>query len=342
MKKVIWIKPIIFTAILLMVACSEEKTSSDIEYKVTHYPVVKTLEVTNLTDTTATLNGTVNAFGLSTTVIFEYDTTTSYGNSVTASQSPVTVDGNTNVSAEISGLTPCSKYHFRIKAENSLWTDFYGSEKIFNSDLTVTDVDSNTYHGIRIGSQVWMQENLKTTRYSNGDAIPNVTDDAAWSSLVTGAYCWNSNDAATYKDVYGALYNWYAVADIRNVCPTNWHVPSDAEWKTLNIYLGGVETPRYTNLDTSKVGGKLKETGTTHWVSPNIGATNETGFAALPGGYRDSLGFSHTIGYSGGWWSSTENMTYTGWGRYLVYNRSRADRSDYYKIYGFSVRCVRN
>ena len=119
MKKVIWINLIIFTAILLLVGCNKEKTSGEQEYEVTHWPVVKTLEATNIDSTTAKLNGTINSYGLSTTVIFEYGTTTSYGNTFTASESPVTRNGVTHVSADISDLTPCTTYHFRLKAENS-------------------------------------------------------------------------------------------------------------------------------------------------------------------------------------------------------------------------------
>jgi len=129
MKKILWIQPIIFAAILLLIACKKEESSGDIVYKVTHWPVVKTLGITNATDTIiATLNGTVNAYGLSTTVIFEYGTTTNYGSTVTASQSPVTGDSITNVSADITGLKPDSTYHFRVKAENHLWKNFYGED----------------------------------------------------------------------------------------------------------------------------------------------------------------------------------------------------------------------
>ena len=145
---------------------------------------------------------------------------------------------------------------------------------------TVTDIDGNVYHTVTIGTQTWMVENLKTTRYRNGEAIPNITDNASWAALITCAYC-DYNNIPSNSITYGKLYNWYAVNDSRNIAPMGWHVSTDAEWTTLTTFLGG----------TSIAGGKLKENGTIHWNSPNVGATNETGFSALPGGYRLNSGF---------------------------------------------------
>jgi len=142
---------------------------------------------------------------------------------------------------------------------------------------TVTDIDGNCYRTVTIGTQVWMAENLKVTHDCNGEAIPNVTDGATWAGLTAGAYCEYNNDVNNVA-TYGRLNNWYAVADSRNISPAGWHVASDAEWQTLSIFLGG----------DAIAGGKMKETGTTHWYSPNTGATNESGFSALPGGYRAS------------------------------------------------------
>ena len=165
MKKVFWIIPIIFTAILLLIACKKEPPSSDTENQYTHWPAVKTLEATNVDSTTAKLNGTVNAFGLSTTVTFEYGTTTSYGNTVTAFQSPVTGDSITHVSADISGLTPCIIYHFRVKAENSKWINFYGSDSTFISGRIPT-LTTTSISGL-----------LGTTAISGG----NITNDGVCS-----------------------------------------------------------------------------------------------------------------------------------------------------------------
>ena len=160
----------------------------------------------------------------------------------------------------------------------------------------MTDIDGNTYQTVKIGNQWWIAENLNVTHYQNGDAIPNVTDSAAWWGLTSGAYCNYNNDAANVA-VYGRLYNWYAVHDSRNIAPAGWHVPSDAEWQTLVDYLGGDPV----------AGGKMKEAGTTHWISPNTGATNESGFSGLPGGYRHTDGYYYDISYSASFWTFTES-----------------------------------
>ncbi len=165
------------------------------------------------------------------------------------------------------------------------------------STKTVTDIDGNVYEIVTIGNQVWMAENLKVTHYRNGEPLPNVTDNIEWRNLDTGAYCNYNNDVA-YVATYGRLYNWFAVNDSRNIAPAGWHVPSDAEWQTLDDYLGS---------DTNDAGCKLKETGTSHWRSPNEGATNESRFSALPGGARKSLfGTFDYIGIYAFFWTSTE------------------------------------
>ena len=177
-------------------------------------------------------------------------------------------------------------------------------------NLTVTDIDGNIYNSVTIGNQVWMAENLKTTKYQNGEAIPNVTDDTEWSNLVTGAYSDYNNDPSN-SDTYGRLYNWYAVDDSRNICPSGWHVPNYSEWTTLENYLGGYLV----------AGGKLKETGTTHWSSPNTGATNETGFTALPAGGRGSNpGDFIYLGERAVWWTSKDSVTY--WNPQIYYDGS--------------------
>jgi uncharacterized protein (TIGR02145 family) len=199
---------------------------------------------------------------------------------------------------------------------------------------SVTDVDGNVYHAVTIGTQTWTVENLKTTKYNDGTAIPLVTDSAAWSNLTTGAYCWYNNDATTNKATYGALYNWYAV-NTGKLAPAGWHVPTDAEWSTLSAYLGG------DNVS----GGALKEPGTTHWYSPNTGATNSSGFSALPGGYRGYRGYNGNFDYIGDvghWWSATENDASCAYYRYLFYDLNFLFRDNYFKSYGFSVRLLRD
>lgn len=201
------------------------------------------------------------------------------------------------------------------------------NQKSNEFDFTVSTTSTDE---VTIGTQVWMVKNLDVDHYRNGDVIPQVTDATEWANLTTGAWCYNDNDANN-GTTYGKLYNWYAVNDSRGLAPEGWHVPSDEEWTTLSTYLGG----------ESVAGGKLKEAGTTHWQSPNEGATNETGFSALPGGYRNLSGTFSSIGYYGYWWSSTESYTTYAWGRYLLYYGSNLYRDYYYKDYGFAVRCVK-
>jgi uncharacterized protein (TIGR02145 family) len=207
---------------------------------------------------------------------------------------------------------------------------------------TVTDYDGNVYQTVLIGDQCWMMENLKVTHYRNGDPIPHVTDGATWSELSTGAYCNYDNDPANVA-TYGRLYNWYAVDDSRNIAPEGWHVPSDDEWKQLEMYLGMSQAEADdVGWRGTDEGGKLKEAGTTHWYPPNEGATNESGFTALPGGYRSLKGNFFDMGYGAYFWSSTEDSSFYAWRRYLYYNYSQVSRYNYGKQFGFSVRCVRD
>ena len=206
---------------------------------------------------------------------------------------------------------------------------------------TVTDIDGNVYQTVTIGAQEWMAENLKVTHYCNGDSIPNVTDAPTWVGLTTGAYCEYNNDVNNVA-TYGRLYNWYAVADSRNIAPAGWHVASDAEWKQLEMTLG-MSQAQADSIDWrgTTEGGKLKEAGTTHWNTPNTGATNESSFSALPGGYRYIGNGSYDyVGYSAYFWSSTEYVSGTAWSRRLSYYYSDLSRNGYYKGFGFSVRCV--
>jgi uncharacterized protein (TIGR02145 family) len=207
------------------------------------------------------------------------------------------------------------------------------------------DGDNNYYPVVQINTQLWMAENLKTTKYNDGTAIPNITDNTAWAALTTGAY----SDFFNYPAIsttYGRLYNWYAADNNaatkvtsnggKNVCPTSWHVPTDTEWTTLTTYLGG----------ESVAGGKLKETGTTNWLSPNTGATNETGFTALPGGSRYIDGTYYDLTGYGDWWGSTEDTEYPdhtrAWRRGVSYDATYVGSNGRFKRNGFSVRCVRD
>ncbi|MCX6239249.1 MAG: fibrobacter succinogenes major paralogous domain-containing protein [Bacteroidia bacterium] len=196
---------------------------------------------------------------------------------------------------------------------------------------TVKDIDGNLYNTVTIGTQVWMAGNLKVTKYTDGAAIPLVTDNTTWSNLSTPGYCWYENDEATYKNIYGALYNWHVVSTGK-LCPIGWHVSTDAEWTTLTDLLGG----KYV------AGGKLKGTGKKYWNNPNTGATNSEGFTALPGGYRDYYIMFSNIGNYGNWWSSTQSNDDYAYFRCMDKDNSSLVRNYKPKKDGFSVRCIKD
>jgi uncharacterized protein (TIGR02145 family) len=201
---------------------------------------------------------------------------------------------------------------------------------------SVMDVDSTTYMTVKIGDQWWMAENLKVIHYRNGDLIPNVRDNSAWNNMIYGAYCYPNNNEKNGK-TYGNLYNWYAANDNRNIAPEGWHVPSDAEWQTLVNYLGG----------DAIAGGKMKtkgtiEAGTGLWYSPNVGATNMSGFSALPGCPRYGDGSYDWIGVATFFWSSTESSNPGAFYRILTYDMSSVRRRSQNKTCGLSVRCLKD
>jgi uncharacterized protein (TIGR02145 family) len=199
--------------------------------------------------------------------------------------------------------------------------------------VACSDGDGNNYPIVQIGSQIWMAENLKTTKYNNGDPIPSVIENTAWKSLSTGAFCYYNNDGIANKNTYGVIYNYYSISDVRKLCPTGWHVPTYNEWMSLVNFIGG----------ESVAGAKLKETGTTHWNNPNTGATNESGFTALPAGTRYDDGTFYGLSNFGYWWTATEEYVPKAWFIDLCYLTS-----DVYSISttpkqsGFSVRCVKD
>jgi uncharacterized protein (TIGR02145 family) len=195
--------------------------------------------------------------------------------------------------------------------------------------VSVTDFDGNVYKTVTIGTQAWMKENLKTIRYSNGDPIPNISDNTQWQSLSDGAFCYYENNVSSAQ-TYGLLYNWYAVSDSRNVCPEGWHVPTTTDWNKLVNFLGGEEV----------AADKLKEKGTAHWVSPNSGATDEYGFTALPGGFRVDT-FSPP-GYYAIWWSATPIDQDDAWIFTLIVNNNKTFIEKQYKMSGHAVRCVKD
>jgi uncharacterized protein (TIGR02145 family) len=193
-----------------------------------------------------------------------------------------------------------------------------------------TDADGNNYPVVQIGTQIWMAKNLKTTKYRNGDPVPLVTDNNQWGSLTTGAYCNFGNDISN-SEIYGHLYNLVAGYDSRMIAPIGWHIPSDEEWNKLTTFLGG----------DNVAGGKLKESGTIHWSSPNTGATNATGFSGLPGGYRTSDGVFNSINTYGGWWHSSNFDSYSKSCSMFAINESTEQHTDVSRL-GLSVRCIKD
>ncbi len=208
---------------------------------------------------------------------------------------------------------------------------------------TVTDIDGNLYKTIVIGGNTWMAENLRTTKFRDGTAIPLVTAEAEWAGLTGAAYCWPENNA-TNKSTYGGFYNGYAVFDSHGLCPTGWHIPSDGDWIDLELELGMPQGEAYLDAiraETQNVGGKLK--ATVNWDAPNLGANNSSDFTAYGTGYRRPSGefawFRQWTGYL-----TTTPATTQGncWMRYLGYDIQGIDRHERDRQYGYSVRCVKD
>lgn len=227
------------------------------------------------------------------------------------------------------GMTiPCasfmgSRYGFKL--------DYYNNPSDPKGLYWLMNWDSLTNSEVNIGNQIWMKKNLETDRYRNGDPIPQITDPEAWNLAATGAWCYYNNDPVLGA-VYGKLYNWHAINDPRGLAPTGWHVASQSEWETMFVQLGG---------DTV-AGGKLKETGTIHWTAPNTGATNVTGFTALPGGNRSYNGSFSKLELWGIWWTSTDGDEYSAKQIGMFNDDGSATVTADRKAKGFSVRCVKD
>ena len=221
-----------------------------------------------------------------------------------------------------------------------------GATNVHNSSQTygnMTDQDGNVYKTITIGTQTWMAENLRTSHFRNGNLIPIITSNTGWNSSTGAAACWFNNDSANYNCPYGKLYNWYAVSDIRNICPVGWHMPSDIEWYNLENYLDAtINNPSTLTGRGSTIGIKIKSVGTQYWQSPNLGTTNSSGSSLIAGGYRTS-GSSNLLTY-GYYWTSTQSTITTGQGMYrrLEYNTNQSYRADHSYSYGMSVRCMKD
>jgi uncharacterized protein (TIGR02145 family) len=207
----------------------------------------------------------------------------------------------------------------------------------------ITDYDANSYNSVQIGTQCWMKENMKATHYSDGSGLLDGTGVVNIEGNYSTKYWFVYNNNIANKATYGLLYTWAAAMNgsastianpsgVQGICPSGWHIPSAGEWTQLVTFLGG----------PTAAGGKLKETGTSHWVSPNSGATNSSGFTALPGGYRNYYGPYSGLAADGDWWTATESSLSSAWYRYLNYNVSNIYGDHISEDYAFSVRCLRD
>ena len=301
-------------------------------------PTLTTRPVTSITTTTAVSGGQqINDGGAT---IMEKGICWSTNTNPTISLSTKTTNGtdSTGFISSISGLTANSTYYVRAYATSSVGTA-YGQEVIFIAQAPAS------LPNVSIGSLIWSNTNLDVTTYRDGTPIPQVTDPTQWANLTSGAWCYYNNDAANGA-VYGKLYNWYAVAGIydavsltnaslrKQFAPTGWHVPSDNDWYSLTNFLLGEQV----------AGGKMKETGTTHWQFPNTAATNLSGFNGLPGGVRQFTGAFGYININGYWWSTqdTDPNGSLAWNRNLNYNSEIAFRNYVSKSEGHSVRLVKD
>lgn len=355
MKKTIYL----LASVILLLSCKKESSN----------PTTTTTTTTNTTDTTKNTNPnnvSISSFGCSNVLI---SGTLKKGQAASNVSATITYTGGngktyltkSHTSTGVIGLTANLIAGTLANGEGQLVYTISGAPTtagtaIFEIELggkscsinvkvddlpmlgkpgsNITDNEGNSYKTVIIGTQTWMAENLKTSKYNDGTAIPNITDNTQWSQLTTGAWAYYNNDA-TNNTKYGKLYNWYALSsttnDNKNVCPTGWHVPSYKEWEVLTDYLGG----------SSEAGGKMKEVGTTSW---NYGsATNTSLFTGLPGGVRSANGSFDSFGTNGYWWSSTLSgqdgtlgvfyiLAYTVDSRTYIQNRST----------GFSIRCIKN
>jgi len=318
-------------------------------------PAVTTTSISNIGASSAQGGGNVTSDGGA--------TVTARGVCWSTSSNPTTSDftssngtGIGSYTSNLTGLNPLTTYYVRAYATNNAGTE-YGSQVSFTTlwdNSPVTDYDGNTYGTRQIGNQIWMGENLQVTHYADGTSISLVTGTTAWSNLgSTGkGYCWYNNNESSYSNPYGALYTWAAATNgsssssnpsgLQGVCPSGWHLPSDDEWKEMEKYLGmsqiQVEGIDFRGTDE---GGKLKETQTEHWSSPNTGATNSTGFTGLPGGGRYENSFND-LGATGYHWTATSFDTNRAWYRGLGYSSALVHRFYYQKNDGFSVRCVKD
>jgi uncharacterized protein (TIGR02145 family) len=324
MRNVLFVSGFLITFVL-MSGCREKSPS---------LPILSTSPVTDVTIYSAVSGGKITSDGRSDIIecgvcwnIYEKPTVSDY--------KEVNKSGAMEFVCNIGDLNPNVTYYVRAYAYNSVGIA-YGDELTFGTLVDtaalgnrVTDLDGNVYNVVTIGTQVWMKENLKTTKYNNGTVIRNEKNYSQWKDLTTGVYCDFNNDLSNSK-VYGKLYNWFAVSS--QICPTGWHVPSNDEYLILFNFLGGENV----------AGAKMKEAGTAHWEEYND-ATNSSGFTALPGGHLDAYTVTlDTIGYMAILWTKTEFSEISSMIVGMSNGSAGIGNNPCLKIDGASVRCLKN
>jgi len=315
----------LFVFVLFFYSCDNTQTEEP--------PILTISNISNIAYNTVTCNGTFPSNGGSEIVVWGvcWSTSTNPTTKDSKIEYPNTIGGNIFITS-LTGLVQSTTYNVRAYATNSSGTT-YGNQISFTTQTgdqstRPIDIDGNVYHSVTIGSQVWMVENLRTTNYSNGIPIQNITDNFSWSS--TGEAYSDYNNEENNSIIYGKLYNRYVVLSPNKIAPLGWHVPSDVDWFILQQYLGG----------STVSGGKLKGRGTAYWQSPNTSATNVTGFTGLPSGERDSNGIYNSIGTYCYWWSTG------GWSGINIWGLKYSNGS--FQIYGgtgkegLSIRCIRD
>jgi len=322
---------IIGLAGVLIISCEKERSVT--------LPELSTIPLSDLTSASVICGGNIasdgGAYVTARGVCWGTNQNPTVGNNFTSDGA-----GTGRFQSSVKGLENGTHYYIRAYASSSAGTG-YGSEIIFITPLT--DAEGNIYNTVRIGDQVWIRENLKTTKYNDNTDIPVVTDNITWTSLATPA-CSRYINIGSYSDnKYGVLYNWFTV-NTGKLCPAGWHVPDEDEWTALVGYMA----------EGNAAGGKLKEQGTDHWIDPNLGASDDYGFTALPGGFRTGSrsGSFFGVGYLGRWWVNTES--YNPWWdnadsvlrwarcRTLFFDSDEVVSGMGLKKNGYSVRCVKD
>ena len=312
-------------------------------------PTLTTMVASAITSTSASSGGNITNDGGSSITVRGVCWSTSQNPTIALSTKTNDGTGSGSFSSSLSGLSPNTLYYVRAYATNSAGTA-YGNQVTITTSASVNpiDVDGNEYTTVIIGTQIWMRENLKVTRYNNGDLIPKILNDIEWQNTGNGAYSIYNNSIAL-NNVYGKFYNWFAITDSRKLCPVGWHVPSDHEWNILTFFLDPISDTACFSCGASLiVGGKLKSTGTIQtgnglWNTPNEGATNSTEFSGLPGGLRSNAGPNYDLGFACHWWSTTAPENSNGaWARSLSYNSAGISRGGLFKNTGVYVRCIKD